>query len=135
MAKLMPAEEEAFEVERREKMIDPGHPLRHPVIVGVFRLERELEETPGGHRGEMPRVSIQAAVGADSPKGGISVCNQPEAEVAALAGKLRRPEDCSHEVVIEIGGPESELGLLQREKPIMVPGSLPEDGKGNRVRL
>jgi len=59
----------------------------------------------------------------DSPKGRISVCIKPEAEVVAFAGKLRRPKDCSHEVVIEIGGPESELSLLQREKPIMVQGA------------
>jgi len=49
MAELVPPEEEAFDVDGREQMIDPGHPLGHPVVVSVFRFERELEKTPGDH--------------------------------------------------------------------------------------
>src|SRR6266436_1699750 len=68
MAELVPAQDETIQMKWREEVVDPGQPLRHPVVVGVFCFESELEEAPGGHCGEVPRVSIQAAVGPDSPK-------------------------------------------------------------------
>src|ERR1700674_1614811 len=42
MGELVPAEKEPLEVEGREKVIGPSHPLGHAVVVGVFRLECEL---------------------------------------------------------------------------------------------
>ena len=48
MIELVPAEEKPFEMERRKQMIDPSHPLRHAVVVGIFRLDCEFEETPHG---------------------------------------------------------------------------------------
>ena len=44
MVELVPAKEEPFEAEEREEMIDPGYPLGHTVIIGVFRFDCELEE-------------------------------------------------------------------------------------------
>src|SRR6266404_3162700 len=44
MVERLPSEEQAFETERREQMIDPGHPLGHTGVVGVVRLEKKLEE-------------------------------------------------------------------------------------------
>jgi len=41
---LVPPKEKAFQVQRRESMIQPGHPLGHTVVVGVFGLERKLEQ-------------------------------------------------------------------------------------------
>src|SRR5438132_12838526 len=60
MVELVPPEEETFEVEEREEMIDPCQPLGHPGVVSVFRLEQELEETPGRCRGETSRASAKA---------------------------------------------------------------------------
>ena len=44
MIELVAAEEKAFEMKRRKQMIDARHPLGHAMVVGVFRLERELEQ-------------------------------------------------------------------------------------------
>src|SRR5207247_2253079 len=57
MEQLVPAQEEAFETKQRQEMIDPGHQLGHPDIVGVFRLEQELQEASGDRRGEASRAS------------------------------------------------------------------------------
>src|SRR5437867_12327828 len=46
MVELLPSEEQAFETERREEMIDAGHPLGHPGVVGVVRLDETVAEAP-----------------------------------------------------------------------------------------
>jgi len=60
MVKLVPAEEEPFETERREQMIDPSHPLGHAVVVGILRFERELEDAPRSRGGNPSLVSAEA---------------------------------------------------------------------------
>src|SRR2546426_6586370 len=92
-------------------MIDPGQPLGHPVVVGVFRLEQEFEEAAGGCGGETPRVTGKAAVGPDPPENRIAVGDQLQADVVVREDRLRRAEDCSDEVVVEIRSEEhtSEL--------------------------
>ena len=47
MEDLVPSEEETFEAQRRENMVHAGHPLGHSHVVGVFRLEQKLEQSPG----------------------------------------------------------------------------------------
>ena len=42
MVVLMPAKEKAFQVKRSQEMIDLRYPLRHPVIVSVFRLKGKI---------------------------------------------------------------------------------------------
>src|SRR2546428_1240498 len=133
MVELVPPEEEAFEAEEPEEMIDPGHPLGHPGVVGVFRFEQELEETSGGRRGETSLASGEAAVGPDSPKSRVAIGDQLQANVVVCEGRLRRTEDRSNEAVIEVRGPQGELRLLQRLQTVMMPGSLLENGKGKRV--
>ena len=44
MLELMSAEDKAFQVERRQEVIDLRYPLRHAVVVRVFGLEREIED-------------------------------------------------------------------------------------------
>ena len=58
MVELLPSEEQAFETERREEMIDPGHPLGHPGVVGVFRLDKKLEEAPIGKSRETSAAPV-----------------------------------------------------------------------------
>src|SRR2546426_2043438 len=36
MVELVPSEEKAFEAEGGKEMVDPCHPLGHPVIISVF---------------------------------------------------------------------------------------------------
>src|SRR5262249_42714822 len=44
MKEFMPAKEEPLEAQSREHVVGAGNPLGHPVIVGVFRFERETLE-------------------------------------------------------------------------------------------
>lgn len=44
MQQLMPAKEESFKAKRGEKMIDASDPLRHAVVIGIFRFKSELQE-------------------------------------------------------------------------------------------
>jgi hypothetical protein len=46
MIELVPTKEKALQMDPREKMIDPGHPLGHPVVARVFCLEGKLEQAP-----------------------------------------------------------------------------------------
>src|SRR5436305_4035148 len=39
---LVSADKEPFEVKCRERMIDPGNPLRHTIVIRIFCFEREL---------------------------------------------------------------------------------------------
>ena len=39
MVELVPTKEKSLKMQWREEVIDPSHPLWHPVVVGVFRLE------------------------------------------------------------------------------------------------
>src|SRR5207302_1319199 len=42
-----------------------------------------------------------------------------------------RTKDGSDEIVVEVRGSHGELRLLEREYSIVIPGTLPEGGKGN----
>src|SRR5213593_9244 len=57
MVKLVPAKKEPFDVERREQMIDPSHPLGHTVVVRILRFEREFVEAPRSRGGNISLVS------------------------------------------------------------------------------
>src|SRR5271157_50802 len=47
MAEFMSAQKKAFQVQRGKYMVDLRHPLRHAVVVGIFRPKREfLEAAP-----------------------------------------------------------------------------------------
>src|SRR5206468_665359 len=75
----------------------------------------------------------KAEVGPDPPKRRIPVGDQTHAHVVVREGRLRRAENRSDDVVVEVRGPQGELGLLQREEAVVVPGTLPKDRKGKRV--
>src|SRR3972149_4781532 len=114
-------------------MIDLGQPLGHTVVVGVLCLERELEKTPGGRHEEASRVSAGAGVRPDSPEFRTAFTDQPQANVAVHAGRLRRAKHCTDEVIVEIRGPHDELSLLKCENSVVPPGGLPESGKRHWV--
>src|SRR5690242_8261681 len=60
MIKLVPPQEELFQVQRRKGMIDFGQPLRHPVIISIFRAKSELLIEVIGAAGEWQRAISQA---------------------------------------------------------------------------
>ena len=87
MRELVPPKKEAFQTEGRKEMIDPGHPLRHPVIVGILRLAEELEDAAGGHGGEAPCPLYKGtAIRPDTTQGRVAVGDQPQANVVVRKG-------------------------------------------------
>src|SRR5580698_3242726 len=69
MVELVPAKKQAFEMEWRHDMVRAGDPLRHSIVVGIFSLEREVEQQLRNG------ASAEAAVRAESPQRGISIRN------------------------------------------------------------
>src|SRR5215831_10332297 len=74
---LVSSEEEAFGPGKRQRVIDAGQPLRHPVVVCVFRLEREFKKTAHRGRGQTSATSTQTAIGSDPSKRLAAFGNQP----------------------------------------------------------
>ena len=48
MKDLVPAEKQTFQVESRQGMVDPGYPLWHPHVIGVFRFEQKFQQITVG---------------------------------------------------------------------------------------
>src|ERR1700722_4798831 len=120
-------------------MVDSGDPLAHAIIVLVFSPECDLEKCPGKNSGRP--LAPQTAVAADLAESGVPVVDQPQAviiirENAAFDDRrIRGTKDRLHQVVVEIRRPGRKLGLLQREKPPMVPRHLSEGYERSRVFL
>jgi hypothetical protein len=75
MVQLVPAEEETFEMERQEEMINSRQPLGHAVVISVFCFERELVETPRSRRGEAPGTPPRNHDPSNQSEGGVAVAN------------------------------------------------------------
>ena len=60
-------------MQEREAMIEARDPLRHPVVVGIFSFEQELEHGARGHSGRRSAISAEAAIRPNASKRGISV--------------------------------------------------------------
>src|SRR5208283_2745040 len=110
MVVLVPAEEKALEMERRQKMIDLGGPLGHPVVVGVFSFKRESVVTAKNGAGKLLAAASESHVCPYLPQCQIAVTDQPNAEVVILGHRLRCAEGDSNHIVIQEGPPHGELG-------------------------
>src|ERR1700722_4310571 len=71
---FMAAQPETLEVKRREQVVDLGDPLRHAVIIGVFRFEGELEKFPAKGAAH----SAHAAISAQGRKVRVTFPQQPQ---------------------------------------------------------
>src|SRR4030095_15545931 len=116
-------------------MIDPCQPLRHAVVVCIFGFEGELEEPSRDRWQDLPRTPAETAIGPDPLESRIAIAYQPHPKVIVGRGRSRRAKDRSNEVVVEKWGPHGDLCLLQRENRVVVPRSLPEDGKRKWMML
>ena len=116
-------------------MIDLRQPLGHAMVVGVFGLKRESVATTKNSAGKLLAVACEPHVCPDLPQGEIAVGDQPNAEVVIPGHRLRRAEGGPNYIVIQEGRPHGELGLLQGQKAVMVPGRLPKGGKRKRMRV
>jgi hypothetical protein len=76
MMKLMAPQEEFFQMQPGTIVVHAGQPLRHAMIVGMFRLERKfLQQMPGSPhswKGGLPESPIRSNAG----QGGITIANQ-----------------------------------------------------------
>src|SRR5487761_50418 len=129
MRDLVPPQEEPFEPESTESMIDTRQPLGHSHVVCVLRLEREFEKCPRGPAREASSFPEQTAVRRDPQEVSISVANQPHAGMVACESRLRRAKDRSDKIVVPERRPESDLTLLECKHAMVVPGRLLEHGK------
>src|SRR5579864_4765760 len=118
---LMPAQKKALRMESSKKMIDPCQPLRHPVVIGVFCLEGEFEQTVSHCCCKGTSIAADAAVGTDSSQRRIAVSDKLHADVVGHC-RLRRPKHGAHKIVVEKGRAHRELVLLKGEDAEVVPG-------------
>src|SRR6266705_5281182 len=114
-------------------MVDLRNPLRHSIVVGIFRLEEKFKQTPVDTRKQTSRGPVEAAVSPNPPESRIPFGDQPQANVAVREGRLRRTEGRSDEVIVEVRSPHGELGLFKSEQAVVVPWRLPKRGEGNPV--
>src|SRR5438309_2910448 len=124
----MSSKEKAFEVKRRKEMINSSHPLRHAVVVSIFRLERKFLET------SKHRPTADTAIGPHPPQNRIAVLDQPQTNVAALRAATRGTEDHSDKIVVEVWRAYGELSLFQRENSVVIPRGLTESSKSDGVQ-
>ena len=78
MEDLVSPEEETFEAQRRESVVNPSDPLRHSHVIAILRFEQELEKPLEKLPRETPSISLPATVGRDSLKGCASIGNEPQ---------------------------------------------------------
>src|SRR4029077_11607880 len=132
--KLVPADKQSFEVKRRQGMVDPGQPLRHAIVIGVFCFKRELlvgmqyrSQTRNLPKGD-------ATIGANPSQGWITVGD--EAKRRLIVQYLRRGlVRQSNELVIKIGCSICELRSFHGKFAGHIPWGLPERGEGKLVAL
>ena len=108
----MPTQETSLRMQRREEVIDPGNPLRHSVVVGVFGLEEKFEKPSVSAGKQTLRGSIKAAIRPNPPECRVPIGDQPQAGVTIRQSRVRSPKDDPHEVIIEKRRANAELGFL-----------------------
>src|SRR6266852_6082689 len=114
-------------------MVHSCHPLRHAIVVGVLRFDRELVELSRGTCREPSPVSSETTIGRDSQKSAIPIGNQSQADVAVRTSRVWGAEDGSDKIVVEVRRPQRELRFFERQQTIMMPRGLPEQSKRKGV--
>src|SRR5271163_1715728 len=114
-------------------MVKSRNPLGHSHVVCILGFEQELENAPSGCSRYTPTASRQTTVGWDLQKIPVAIGNQPEGNLVAHEGGLRRSKNRANQIVVKKRRPHRELRLLQREYPRMIPRALLEDSEGNGV--
>src|SRR5208283_3012113 len=118
-------------MERGECMIDPGHPLRHAVVIGIFRPECEFLEAAPERCRKLALPTAQSPISWNGPQRLVTVSDQAGTivilleEIALRYGRIGDPKSGPHKIVVQIRGADSKLGLLQRQKSVLMPWRLP----------
>src|SRR5690242_5713037 len=82
MRELVPAQEQPFEVQRREDMVDFCQPLRHARVVGVFGPEGEVVKATRGQGRQASLEPVDTTVAGHPAQRRIAVAYHPPAHVA-----------------------------------------------------
>src|SRR5258707_10201835 len=101
-------------------MIDPGQPMRHTKVVGVFRFEREVTKLARESSGKSSPISAKSAVGRDAPKSRVALTDQTQAYIAISASCFRRAKNRPDEVIVEVRRAKRELRLFARQPTVMM---------------
>src|SRR4029077_10837585 len=123
--KLVPANKQSFEVKWCKRMVEPGQPLRHAIVIGVFGFKGELlvamqyrSETRNAAKGD-------ATIGPNSSQGWVTIVNEAKRRLV-IQQLRRRLVRQSNEIVIKIGRPICELRSFHVKFAGHIPGRLPE---------
>ena len=133
MKELVSAEKEPFGTHTGQQTVDRSHPLRHAVVIGVFRLARELDPRPP--RGRPETAMQRAAICANHREPRIARGDQPQAGSVAGNARRRRAEHGTDKVIVEKRRSHADLCLFESQQSVVVPWRLPEHGKGQRISL
>src|ERR1035438_6578454 len=113
-------------------MIDSGHPMRHAVIVCIFCTKCEFLEATPERCGKLGRAAAQSPISWNGSQRLVAVSDQARAivilpeEIALGRGRIGDPKSGPHKIVVQIRGADGKLGLLQSQKPVLMPWGLPE---------
>src|SRR5947207_7235075 len=86
--KLMPANKQFFEVKWCKRMVEPGQPLRHAIVIGVFCFKGELLVGMQYRSETWNRPPDNATIGPNPSQGWVTVGN--EAKRRLVVQQLRR---------------------------------------------
>src|SRR5947208_2078516 len=125
MKKLMPSQEEPLKMEHGKGMVQPRQPLRHAVIVGIFRFESKFKKTVGDFRAQS-RFAPNPAVGTKARECRVAADQLQTNVLSVWPVRLRRTEHCTDKIVVKKRRSYRQLALLQGQNSVVIPGRLPE---------
>src|ERR1039458_5025468 len=93
---LVSPQEETLQLQRRERMIEPGEPLRHSVVIGVLGLECELLVIPVNPASQA-WLPTKTAIGANPLHRRAAVADKTHALIVVRGDRLGRWVDRNYQ--------------------------------------
>src|SRR5579859_1884284 len=111
MKKLVAAHPYPLQMEWSESVIHSGHPLRHPVVVSVFGLERKLQIGSFDYSSDGIDIA-EATIGPQTSQLGAAFPNEPHPYVFALFNP-RSSKHRTDNFIIQVRRTQCQLRLFQ----------------------
>src|ERR1035441_846426 len=108
---LVSPQEETLQLQRREGVTEPGEPLRHSVVIGIFGFEGELLIVPVNPACQA-WLPTKTAIGANPLHRRAAVADKTHALIVVRGDRLGRAKRRLHKVVIEVWCTHRQLRLL-----------------------
>src|SRR5208283_825707 len=109
-----------------KSVVDSSHPLRHPVIVGIFSFERELKVLVQQAACERVLVRNETSIRAQLTQILVALRDQPQTNVGVRRTprklRLRCAKHGAHKIAVEKWTANRQLGLFQSQQAVMMPG-------------